>query len=84
MIRRLWYATLGALAAYAYQRIRNEARGPWTVRIVTEIPAFLLPADMIGIGTEVQVLVRGDIEPDADGPPGLDPDIWGGMNGGGS
>ena len=89
MIRRLWYLTLGALAMYAYERVRRAGATPNAEPMVTVTvtsPAKLYPPMIAGWGVELQAILMshvvstaGDDDSDDDDEPtpdGLDPNIW--------
>ena len=93
LLRRAWYFALGALAVYAWHRIRKAegealpAAEPM-VSVMVTAPASKFADGIAGFGAEMGAIFPQDNEPpsadgDDDAPPGLDPGIWGGMNGGG-
>ena len=68
MIRRLWYATLGALAVYAWRRIADAERaapspGEPMVTVTVAAPARLYPPMVAGFGCEVQAVLMSDLQP---------------------
>lgn len=85
LLRRAFYAALGALAVYAWRRVQDAERAMPAAESMTTvmitIPKSVLPPMIAGLGIEVQGILLGDIlptPPDDDAPPGLDPRIWGG------
>lgn len=68
MIRRAFYALLGALAVYAWHRIREAERAAPTVdepmvSVVITAPARLYPPMVAGFGCEVQAVLMSDLQP---------------------
>ena len=79
---------LGFAAGRSWRpRVETPPEGvPYTVTATVSIPAVLLDGPVLGLGFELQAIRQSDLDPsggDDDAPPGLDPGIWGGMNGGG-
>lgn len=85
VLRRAFYAALGALAVYAWRRVQDAERAMPAAEamatVVVTIPKSILPPMILGLGVEVQGLLLGDVlpatPPDDDAPTGLDPNIWG-------
>lgn len=85
VLRRVFYAALGALAVYAWRRIQDAERAmpaaETCASVVVTIPKSILPPMIAGIAVEAQAVLMSDLlptPPDDDAPPGLDPRIWGG------
>lgn len=68
MIRRAFYALLGALAVYAWHRIREAERAAPAVdepmvSVVITAPARLYPPMVAGFGAELQAVLMSDLQP---------------------
>lgn len=64
MIRRLWYLVLGALAMYAYERVRRAGATPNAEPMVTvtvTLPAKLYPPMVAGFGCELQAILMSHV-----------------------